>query len=756
MSEQRAPANLQTAKIELKVVQAALARLQARQDSGELMDRKKFDDRAFAFLRGIRERLGQMGGRHAADIAARHGRDAAEVAALIEGRLTALLAELAQAASTDPVFSRALRPDPVLTVSEWADRHRVLSSRSAAEAGPYRTSRTPYLKDIMDDLSASETTIRSVVFKKCAQIGATEAGNCWVGYILDQAPGPVLAVQPTVEMAKRFSKQRIDPMIDESPRLRERVAPSRTRDSGNTVLMKEFTGGVLVMTGANSAVGLRSMPARYLFLDEVDAYPSDAEDEGDPLILAERRLSTFGIKAKEFICSTPKLKGSSRITRRYEASDMRRYFVPCPFCGEMQFLEFERLKWEPGRYHTVRYQCSACQHLIPEHAKSDMLARGVWRPTRESNDPTTRGYHLSALYSPIGWFSWAEIAKEWEDAVEDAEARKTFVNTVLGEVWEEEADAVPDWQRLYERREAWPYGVVPERGLFLTAGADCQIDRIEVDVWAWGRGLESWLVEHIVLNGDPGRPEVWASLTELLGRTWEHATGARLALQRLAIDTGFATQSVYQWARGQDRATVLPVRGIGAYDRLVPVSGPTKVEVLETGKRLRRGLNLWTVSVSFFKKEFYKHLGLVKPTTEQLAAGLTFPAGFVHLPDLVSDEWIKQLVAEQQVIIRSRRGFATRTEWRQLRPRNEALDCRIYARAAVWLAGADRWSDARWHGLEQQLGLDAPPFNPVPLKRAIVTEQPIAPPAADPAMPPPPIGGDIRRRLSAARRRVRW
>lgn len=655
-------------------------------------------------------------------------------------------------------FAQYLVVAEEVAVSAWADAHRVLSARAAAEPGPYRTARTPYLRAILDDLSPTSPIAR-VVFKKCAQVGASESGNCWLGSIVDQAPGPVMIVQPTVELAKRYSNQRIAPLFDESERLRSRIRPARTRDSGNTVLLKEFLGGVLVITGANSAAGLRSMPVRYLFVDEVDAYPGDIEDEGDPVALARARLRTFSFRAKEFICSTPKLKGMSRISREYEASDRRKYFVPCPLCGAMQVLEFSRLRWQPGKPESVIYQCSACEGSFGEHHKTRMLAKGEWRataaPAEAGDELRVHGYHISGLYSPSGWLGWAEIVRQWEAAANDADARKTFINTVLGEEWEEEADAVPDWQRLYERREAWHYGTVPERGLFLTAGADIQLDRIEIDVWAWGRGLESWLIEHIVLNGDPGRPEVWASLTELLSRTWEHATGARLALQRLAIDTGFATQSVYLWTRSQDRATVLPVRGIGTYDRLVPVSGPTKVEVMENGKRLRRGLNLWTVSVSFFKKEFYKHLGLTKPTNEQLAAGFTFPAGYVHLPDIVSDEWIRQLVAKQQVIIRSRRGFATRTEWRQLRPRNEALDCRTYARAAVWLAGADRWSDARWHALEEQLGLKAPPFNPVPMKRAIVTEQPVAA-AADPAPRAPPIGGDIRRRLHAARRRVRW
>lgn len=660
-------------------------------------------------------------------------------------------------------FLDSVLPEDSVPLSEWADANRVLTTRSAAEPGPYRTARTPYLRDIMDDLSVGSATLR-VIFKKCAQIGASEVGNCWIGYLVDQAPGPILMVQPTVELAKRYSKQRIDALFTESDLMRAKVRPSRSRDSGNTILLKEFDGGLLIITGANSAVGLRSMPVRYLFLDEIDAYPGDVEAEGDPVALAEARARTFSFRAKKFLASTPLIKGMSRISREYERSDQRKYFVPCPLCREMQVLEFPRLRWQPGKPGTVQYQCKACEELFGEHHKTDMLAAGEWRATAASLDPLTHGYHLNGLYSPVGWLGWADIAKQWEEAVTDADARKTFINTVLGEEWEEEAAEVPDWQRLYERREAWPLHTVPERGLFLTAGADVQADRIEVDIWAWGRGLESWLVEHLVIAGDPGRFEIWAAMTQLLERTWEHeTTGARMALQRLAIDTGFTTQSVYQWARGQDRATVMPVRGVGVYDRIVPVAGPTPVEVMANGKKLKRGLKIWTVSVSYFKKELYKHLGLDKPTEEQLAAGFTYPAGFVHLPDVTSDEWIKQLVAEQQVIIRTRIGFGARTEWRQLRPRNEALDCRTYARAAVWLAGADRWPDSRWRALEEQLGLDEPPERRPPPPKAKPTTGPLEAPAAAPtapaALPVEASAGNIRARpggTTGRRRRVAY
>nr|WP_217425500.1 phage terminase large subunit family protein [Magnetospirillum sp. SS-4] len=602
-----------------------------------------------------------------------------------------------------------MRPDPLLTVSEWADRHRVLSSRASAEPGRYRTARTPYLREIMDCLSPSHPC-RRVVFMKGAQVGATEAGNNFLGFIIHHAPGPVLAVQPTVEMAKRNSRQRIDTLIDESPILRERVKPARSRDAGNTMLSKDFPGGTLVMTGANSAVGLRSMPARYLFLDEVDAYPASADEEGDPVALACARMATFAHRAKAFLVSTPTIRGLSRIEREFEASDQRRFFVPCPHCGEMQWLKFERLKWDKGQPASVHYLCEACDQPITESAKATMLAAGVWRATAVAEDPGTVGFHISALYSPPGWQSWESIARLWEAAQGSDDALRVFRNTVLGETWVESGEA-PDWQRLYDRRETWANGSVPAGGLFLTAGADVQKDRVEIDVWAWGRNLESWLVDHIVIDSGPEHAETWTALERVLGQTWTHASGAALKIARLAIDSGYESSAVYTWGRRMGVGQVSPIKGVEGFNRSSPVSGPTLVDATEGGKKVRRGARLWTVAVSTFKSETYRYLRLERPTDEELAEGVRFPAGTVHLPSWADSEWCKQFVAEQLVTVKNRRGFS-KLEWQKLRERNEALDCRVYARAAAWIAGADRWPEAKWRDLEGQLVVVASTSDP--------------------------------------------
>jgi phage terminase large subunit GpA-like protein len=537
---------------------------------------------------------------------------------------------------------------------------------------------------------------------KSAQVGFTEGGNNWIGYVIHHAPGPMLAVQPTVELAKRFSRQRIEPLIQESPALRERVRPARSRDAGNTVLSKEFPAGLLVITGGNSAVGLRSMPARYLFLDEVDAYPPSADEEGDPVALAEARTRTFSWRSKVMLGSTPTIHGLSRIEREYEASDQRRFFVPCPHCGNMQWLKFERLQWEKGKPETAHYKCTSCEGRIEEHHKTAMLGAGEWRATADSEDPRTIGFHISALYSPVGWLSWEHIARLCEAAATD-EAKRSFKNSVLGETWVETGEA-PDWQRLYERREPWQIGTVPSGGLFLTAGADVQKDRIEVDVWAWGRGLESWLVDHIVIEGGPEQAQTWDDLGALLGRTWLHANGMRLAIAKLAIDTGYEAPAVYAWARRAGHAQVAPIKGVEGFNRAAPVIGPTHVDVTEGGKKLRRGARLWTIAVATFKSETYRFLRLLPLTDEEIAARARYPVGYVHLPRGAEAEWVKQLVAEQLVTVKTKRGFS-RLEWQKLRERNEALDCRVYARAAAWIAGADRWTEAMWHELEQQVGI---------------------------------------------------
>ena len=602
------------------------------------------------------------------------------------------------AAEIEAIWLDGLMPDPLLSVSEWADEHRVLSSRASAEPGKWRTSRTPYLREIMNCLSP-HSDVERVVFMKGAQVGGTEAGNNWIGYVIAHSPGPMMAVSPTVDMAKRSSKQRIDSLIEESPVLAALVSPSRSRDAGNTILSKEFRGGILVMTGANSAVGLRSMPVRFLFCDEVDGYPSDVENEGDAISLAEARTRTFA-RRKIFIVSAPTISGASAIEREYQASDQRRYFVPCPNCMTFQHLQFEQLRWQKGQHETVGYVCQSCEMAIGEHHKTWMLERGEWHPTVENYKGRTAGFHLSSLYSPLGWRSWRDIAAAWEsanDKVTGSEAaRKTFVNTELGECWVEQGE-VPQWERLLERAEDYRVGTVPEGGLLLTAGVDVQKDRIEVSVWAFGRGKECWLVEHRVLAGDTGKNNVWSLLGAMLAETWQHASGASMPLVRIALDTGYASQEAYTFVRAQKDNRLVAIKGVHKGAALV--SAPRAIDVSIGGKRLRAGIKLVNVVSGIAKSEFYSNLNKTVVFDEDGAIG--YPAGYVHLPK-TDAEYVQQLTAEQLVTRKDRNGYQQR-EWQKMRDRNEALDCYVYARAAAALAGLDRFEERHWRQLEQQL-----------------------------------------------------
>src|SRR5579862_7670037 len=405
--------------------------------------------------------------------------------------------------------------DRILTVAEWADSNVTLSSKDSSEPGPYRTARTPYAREIMDCLSAN-SPIETVVLMAGAQLGKTRIGLNWIGYIIDVAPGPLLFVEPTVDLAKKVSKQRLATMIASTPALTRKVAEARSRDTGNTMFEKEFAGGILMITGANSAVGLRSMPVKWLFLDEIDAYPMDVDNEGDPVGLAEARTTTFA-RRKILKTSTPTTEEDSRVHAEYLATDQRRFFVPCPHCGVFDFIRWERLQWPEGDPDGVRLLCTGppvpegetptgCGALIEERHKASMLERGAWRATAGTCSNKRRaGFHISTLYAPPGWRSWGELVREFLEAKQasdrgDQTKLKKFVNTVLAEAWKEKAETL-DAANLKSRIENYGAEVPPGVGL-LTASVDVQGDRLEVAVKGWGAGEESWLIALSQIAGD--------------------------------------------------------------------------------------------------------------------------------------------------------------------------------------------------------------------------------------------------------------
>lgn len=629
--------------------------------------------------------------------------------------------------------ARGLALDPRQTVSAWADRYRILAGRATAEPGRWRTARTPYLQAIMDALGAT-SPVQRVVVMKSARVGGTEAAVNWLGYVIHQAPGPFLFVQPTVDLAKRLARQTLEPAIAETPVLTERIAPGRTRAGTNTTLLKQFPGGLVMLTGANSAAGLRSLTARYLCFDEVDAYPLDVRTEGDPLALAEARGRTFGRRRKVLIVSTPTVAGMSRIEREYQATDQRRFFVPCPHCQTMQPLEFPRLRWTPGQPETAHYVCVACEWPIPEGAKPELLAAGEWRPTAVGTDPATIGFHVNALYSPLGWLSWAEIARAADQAASDPVLQKTFTNTVLGEVYAEPTDA-PDWRRLVERQTADLLGTVPAGVVFLTAGVDVQGNRLEASVWGWGRGRRRWLVDHQVLDGDVLADDCWNALTVLVERSWPTVDGRRRArLAYVAIDGGYLPQRGRDWLRQPGRTVRAELMRGGPPSRML-VSTPKQTEpTTVTGRTRRRhkGVGMREIDVAAAKAELYAALRL-----EGAGAGAATPPSWVSLPT-VGEEFCRQLTAEG--LVRRRRHGRERLEWVKLYQRNEALDCANLARAAAHLVGLDRLRDEEWLVLEAHFTTDV--------------EEAAAGPAAGPQPTgprPSPAPG-----AAAARSPIRW
>jgi phage terminase large subunit GpA-like protein len=586
-------------------------------------------------------------------------------------------------------FLDGLRPEEPLTVSEWSDRYRKLSSKASAEPGPWRTSRTPYLREPMDCLS-SNNPIQRVVMMFAAQTGKTEAGSNWLGYVIDHAPGPMLCVQPTVEMAKRLSKQRLESMITDTPCLAAKIAPSRSRDSGNTMFSKEFSGGIMLLTGANSATGLRSAPCRYLFADEVDAFPSDVDGEGDPVALAERRTTTFA-RRKILLTSTPTVKDFSRIEAEYLRSDQRRFYVPCPSCGGMQWLQWPRLKWDAKRPGDVRYQCEHCGERFEENHKPAMLAAGEWRATAPS-DGRTAGFQLSGLYSPLGWCSWEQLVDDFLRAKSDAPALKAFVNTRLAETWEEDYAAAVSADGLMTKRLAYESGTCPDGVVLLTCGVDVQDNRLAVSVWGWGEGETGWLIWHQELMGAPTQVEVWGQLDQVLVTEWATAAGNALKVSQVAVDSGgHCTHEVYRYVRDRVRQNVVAIKGSSR--RNSPAVGKgSKVDVSWQGRVLKRGVTLYQLGTDTIKTTLFGRL------RHNEAGGV----GTLHFGMAADEEYFRQLTSERQAL-RYHRGFPIREWVKKAGDRNEALDCVVYAYAAMLLFSRRMNKATMWQQLADQL-----------------------------------------------------
>jgi phage terminase large subunit GpA-like protein len=596
------------------------------------------------------------------------------------------------------------RPPRRLRLSAWADEHYYLSAESAAEPGRWHT--LPYQGGIMD--AFTDPHVEQVSVMKSARVGYTKCLNALVGYYMHQDPCPIMVVQPTLEDAKGHSREEIAPMLRDCPTLAALVPEARSKDADNTILQKLFPGGSLSLVGANSARGFRRVSRKVVLFDEIDGYPPSAGAEGDQIKLGLRRTEYYWDR-KIGYGSTPTVAGRSRIERLFEAGDQRRYYVPCPHCEVMQVLQFKQFRWPKGRPEDAVYVCLDCGAEIDHSHKRAMVEAGEWRPGPHPQFPIIpppgpfhghASFHIWAAYSFSPNATWGQLCAEFVDAEKKPDELKTFVNTVLGETWQEKGDA-PEWERLYQRRESYPIGTAPLGVLFLTAGVDVQKDRLFYEIVGWGRGKESWSIEAGVIPGDIATADAQKQLDALLARTIQSDSGVILPIGMLAIDSGYNTQAVYNWARRHALTKVIAVKGVDTSNVLVGTPRPVDVSV--SGRVMRRGYRVWPVSSKVAKAELYGWLKLQPPTDESRAAGETFPPGFCHHPEY-GEDYFKQLTAEQLVPHRKRNGF-TAYEWEQIPGReNHYLDTRVYARSAAAVVGLDRFSEADWCELERDAG----------------------------------------------------
>lgn len=507
----------------------------------------------------------------------------------------------------------------------------------------------------MDALT--DQAIEKVVVMSSAQVGKTEILNNAAGFFIHHEPSPILILQPSLEMAEAWSKDRLAPMLRDSEAFKGLVKDPRSRDSGNTLLHKTFPGGHITVSGANSPSSLASRPIRVLLCDEVDRYPVSAGTEGDPVTLAEKRTETFWNR-RIALFSTPTIKGASRIEMAWEQSDQRRFHVPCPHCDELQTLKWSQVHWPDGEPEKAYYVCEHCGAEITDGDKPQMLAAGKWIATHDFRG--VAGFHLSELYSP--WVKFSRMAKNFLAAKDSKETLKAWINTALGETFEEAGSGV-EWEDLAagNRTEDWGESA-PDEVLVVTAGVDVQGDRIELELIGWGEGEESWSLQYHTIFGNPGEDEIWKELDKILLTEIPSKLGVKLHVAAACIDSGgHHTQQVYEFCAKRTMRKVYAVKGMSTAGR--PLVG-------KFTKSNRWKVPLWPVGTDTAKELIYSRL-------ELNSSG----PGYCHFPKDRPEEWFKQLTAEK-VVTRFHKGFPRR-EWIKTRPRNEALDCRVYGFAAL-------------------------------------------------------------------------
>lgn len=594
--------------------------------------------------------------------------------------------------SLERVFYESFRPPRRLSLSDWADEYAYLSAESSAESGRWHT--IPYQKGIMDAIT--DNKVEHVTVMKSARVGYTKILNHVVGYHIHQDPASVMVVLPTVEDAQGHSKEEIAPMLRDTACLAGLVSEAKAKDGANTILQKQFPGGTLSLVGANSPRGFRRVSRRIVLFDEIDGYPRSAGAEGDQIKLGIRRTEYYWNR-KIVTGSTPTIKDFSRVERLYEKTDQRRYFVPCPHCNHMQYLRWANITWHDNDPSTAAYKCENCSTLIPHAKKRWMVDRGEWRPTAVSESPGHIGFHIWAAYSYSPNASWPQLVEEFLASRADPEALKTFVNTVLGETWEDEYASKIGADSLLERSasETYVHLVPPVNVLALTIGCDVQDDRLSLSVWGWGRDEEAWLIDRVKLYGSPSRSEVWQQLDEILARPFTNEADQHLKPMCCAIDSGgHHTQEVYQYARERAHLGVIAIKG--ANQKGKPVIGKaSKVDLTAKGKTVKGGAQVFSVGVDGIKSLLFGRLKHNEPGP-----------GYLHFYPTITPDYFQELTAEKQ-ILRFRNGFPERIWVKKSQSPNEALDELNYAYAALHRLYQRYDRRTIWDQLERRLTSDA-------------------------------------------------
>lgn len=582
-----------------------------------------------------------------------------------------------------------MKPPEDLTVSQWADKNRRLTSESSAEVGKWRTSRTPYMFDILD--SFTDPLIEHIVVVAASQVGKSETINNMVGYCIDQDPGPILLIQPTIDDVKRYSEMRIAPMIRETRCLKRKVADPKSRDAANTKRQKSFPGGVLVMTGSNVAHDLSSMPIRYVFGDERDRWATSAGSEGDPWELAVARTRTFYNK-KMVEVSTPTVKGASAIENSYNLGTMERWKTQCPHCGEYVELTFDNIRFEYDAaengdkkiFHIseIFYVCPECGGTSDEHTMKSQPAKWVATVPEARKHHKTRSFWLTAWVSP--WATWESIILQFLQAGTDSAKLQVVYNTQFGELWEERGDMASE-DDVMARREVYE-AEVPDGVLLLTCGVDTQDDRLEYEVVGHRRYGETWGIKKGVILGRPDTEEVWERLDEVLSHKYKFKSGVSLQISLTFIDEGgHFTQEVRQHCLARQYDHVFAIKGANRPD--IPYTAPPKKQKIVVNGKVIGQVWVYEIGVNAGKQKIVDNLRVQSPG-----------ANYCHFPlrDDYGKQFFKQLMSEHLAYVPK---LKHPWQWQKIpgHERNEAFDIRNYNLAACEILSPD------WDAIEQKL-----------------------------------------------------